>query len=39
MCTVGYNPYRKYRARPLDYALLAVVFLIGIVLLAWAMLG
>ena len=39
MGTVGYNPYRKYRARPLDYALLTVVFVAGIVLLAWALLG
>ena len=37
MGTMGFNPYRKYRARPLDYVLLSVVFLIGIVLLAWAL--
>jgi hypothetical protein len=36
---VGYNPYRKYRARPLDYVLLAVVFLVAIVLVAWALIG
>ena len=39
MGTMGYNPYRRFRARPLDYVLLAVVFLIGIVLLAWALRG
>ena len=39
MGTVGYNPYRKYRARPLDYALLVVVFLIAMALLAWAVFG
>jgi hypothetical protein len=39
MGTMGFNPYRKYRARPLDYALLAVVFLVAIALLAWALLG
>jgi len=36
---VGYNPYRKFRARPFDYVLLTVVFLVGIVLLAWALIG
>ena len=39
MGTMGYNPYRRFRARPLDYVLLAVVFLIGIVVLAWALRG
>jgi hypothetical protein len=39
MCTMGFNPYRKYRARPLDYTLLAAVFVIAIGLLAWALLG
>jgi hypothetical protein len=36
---MGYNPYRRFRAQPLDYVLLAVVFLIAIVLLAWAVRG
>jgi hypothetical protein len=36
---VGYNPYRKYRARPLDFVLLAVVFVVAIGLVAWALLG
>ena len=39
MGTMGFNPYRNYRARPLDYALLAAVFVIAIGLLAWALLG
>jgi hypothetical protein len=39
MGSVGYNPYRKYRARPFDYVLLAVVFLVGIALLVWALVG
>ena len=39
MGTMGYNPYRRFRARPLDDVLLAVVFLIGIVLPAWALRG
>jgi hypothetical protein len=39
MGTMGYNPYRKYRARPADYVLLALVFVIAIGLLAWAVVG
>jgi hypothetical protein len=39
MGTVGYNPYRKYRARPADYVLLAAVFVAAAALLAWALLG
>ena len=39
MGTMGYNPYRKYRAGTLDYALLALVFVIAIGLVAWALLG
>ena len=39
MGAMGFNPYRKYRARPLDYILLSAVFLIGLALLAWAVLG
>ena len=39
MGTMGYNPYRKYRARPADYVLLALVFVIAIGLLAWAVIG
>jgi hypothetical protein len=36
---MGYNPYRKYRARPADLVLLAVVFAVAVALLAWALLG
>jgi hypothetical protein len=39
MGTMGYNPYRKYRARPLDYVLLALVFMVAIGLVAWALLA
>jgi hypothetical protein len=39
MGTMGYNPYRKYRARPTDYVLLVVVFAVAIGLLAWALSG
>jgi hypothetical protein len=36
---VGYNPYRKYRARPSDYALVAAALLVSIGLLVWAFAG
>jgi hypothetical protein len=36
---VGYNPYRKFRARAADYTLLAVCILVAIALVIWAFLG
>jgi hypothetical protein len=36
---VGYNPYRKYRVRTTDYVLLAIVFVVAIALVAWALLA
>jgi hypothetical protein len=36
---VGYNPYRKFRAKPADYVLVAAALLIAILLVAWALLG
>ena len=39
MGTMGFNPYRKYHARPADYVLLATVFVIAIGLLIWALAG
>ncbi len=36
---MGFNPYRKYRARPTDYVLLALVFGVALGLVAWAVLG
>jgi hypothetical protein len=36
---MGYNPYRRFRARPSDYALVAVAVLVAVALLAWAFLG
>jgi hypothetical protein len=36
---VGFNPYRKFRAKPADYALVAAAVLIAILLVAWAFLG
>lgn len=36
---VGYNPYRKFRARPADYAMVVAAFAIGVGLLAWGFLS
>ena len=36
---MGYNPYRKFRARPIDFVLLGAVFVIAIGLLVWAVAG
>lgn len=36
---VGFNPYRKYRAKPVDYLLITAVFGVALALVAWALLG
>jgi hypothetical protein len=36
---VGFNPYRRFRARPLDYVLVAVAVLLAAALVIWAFLG
>ncbi len=36
---MGYNPYRRFTARPADYVLVTVAVLVAIALLAWAFLG
>jgi hypothetical protein len=36
---VGYNPYRKFTARPADYALVIIAIAVAIALVAWAFLG
>jgi hypothetical protein len=36
---VGYNPYRRFRARPVDYVLVAVAVLVALALVLWAFLG
>ena len=36
---MGFNPYRKKKRRPLDYALVVVTLLIVALLVAWALLG
>jgi hypothetical protein len=34
---VGFNPYRKFRARPTDYALVAAALVVSLALVAWAL--
>jgi hypothetical protein len=36
---MGFNPYRRFRAKPADYALVAAVVLVAMALVAWAMFG
>ena len=36
---VGYNPYRRFRARPFDYVLVAACLLVAVALLIWAVAG
>jgi hypothetical protein len=33
---VGFNPYRKFRARPADYALVIAAVVVALALVAWA---
>jgi hypothetical protein len=36
---VGLNPYRRFRARPLDYALVIAAIVVALALVVWAFLG
>lgn len=36
---MGYNPYRKFQARPADYAMVVAAMAIAIGLVVWAFLG
>jgi hypothetical protein len=36
---MGYNPYRKFTAKPSDYVLVAVAVLVAIALVVWAFFG
>jgi len=36
---MGYNPYRKFSAKPGDYAMVVFAVLIAIALVVWAFLG
>jgi len=39
LMTVGFNPYRKFRARPADYALVTAALVIALGLVLWGILG
>jgi hypothetical protein len=39
LMAVGYNPYRRFRARPVDYVLVVVAVLVAVALVLWAFLG
>jgi hypothetical protein len=36
---MGFNPYRKFRAQPFDYALVAACILIATAAIIWAFFG
>jgi hypothetical protein len=36
---VGYNPYRRFRAKPADFALVIVAIVVVVALVLWALLG
>jgi hypothetical protein len=36
---VGFNPYRRFRARPADYLLVAAAFVAVAALVVWAVAG
>lgn len=36
---MGFNPYRKFTAKPSDYVFVAVALLVVIALVAWAFFG
>jgi len=39
LMAVGYNPYRKFTARPGDYVMVVAVILVASALVLWAVLG
>jgi hypothetical protein len=39
MGVVGYNPYRRFKARPSDYVLVVAAVVVALALVAWALLG
>jgi uncharacterized RDD family membrane protein YckC len=36
---MGFDPHRRFRARPVDYAIVAAAFVVIAALLAWAFVG
>ena len=39
LTAVGYNPYRKFKAKPADYVLVAAALLVSLALRIWAFAG
>ena len=39
LTAVGFNPYRRFRARPADYALVVAAGVVAAALVLWALLG
>jgi hypothetical protein len=39
LTAVGFNPYRRFRAKPADYVLVAAAVLVALALVLWALLG
>jgi hypothetical protein len=39
LTAVGFNPYRKFKAKPADYLLVASALAVSAALLAWAFIG
>jgi hypothetical protein len=39
LAAMGFNPYSRFRAKPVDYVLVAAAVLVAIVLVLWALLG
>ncbi len=36
---MGFNPYRKFTARPSDYVVVTIAILVAVALVAWAFFG
>jgi len=36
---VGYNPYRKFKAKPADYVVVVAALAVSLALLVWAFAG
>jgi hypothetical protein len=39
LTAVGYNPYRRFRAKPADYVLVVAAVAIALALVLWALVG
>jgi hypothetical protein len=39
LTAVGFNPYRRFRAKPADYVLVAAALLVALGLVVWAFAG